>query len=94
MAAHTNPQSKRRAEAMASELRQWADWKFDVTCGTCGQQKTTFIADFVPRHGSLSVGEVSARLRCSIPRCGGRPSRLILLRGSYEITLIGVGTFG
>jgi hypothetical protein len=85
---------KRRAEVIAAELRHFAGWKFDVACANCGERRELFVFDLSQRYGARTAGWVAAQLRCSLPRCGGRPSSLILRRGGYEVALIGPGTYG
>lgn len=89
--AHNISNNRRRAEAMGAALEQFSGWHFDIQCANCGERKSVAVADLARRFGALTVKEVVGRLRCGIPRCGGRPSSLALRRGGYRIALLGIG---
>jgi hypothetical protein len=46
------------------------------------------------RRGRRTVAQVTQRFRCSLPSCGGKPSRLIVRRGDYEVPPIGLEAYG
>jgi hypothetical protein len=94
MAAHNISFRKRRTLILESTVSLFADWTLDVTCANCGERRELPIADLPARYDSQTIGWVMRHLRCRIPRCGGRPARLILRRGGYEVPLIGVGAYG
>lgn len=94
MAAHNISTRKRTSEVMASELQQWSDFEFRITCGSCRIEKQVYCMDLMARYGRQTVSQVTGRFRCSLPQCGGRPARVVLRRGNYEVPLIGPGAYG
>ena len=88
---HNVSQRKRRELVMASPVADFDTFEFDVTCSVCRRETTFLVSDLVPRFGTRTMGEVTAKLCCRLPGCGGKPSLLTLRRGGFPIPIVGPG---
>ncbi|MCB8878436.1 hypothetical protein [Acidisoma silvae] len=90
--AHGSVQ-KRRDMALKSLVSDLDGFELDATCGSCRRETTFPVSDLIPRFGTQTLATVTARLRCRLPDCGGKPAQLTLRRGGYLIPLIGPGSW-
>src|SRR5690348_5919253 len=87
----------------ATPISHLRDWELDIQCSRCRRHVRISIGDVGARHsGTVTIGEVLRRLRCSGTRygvaCNAKPSRVKLAEVSKygrsmqklrEVTVIG-----
>ena len=89
---HNISNSTRRINIMAGPIGSFHEWTLEIGCPRCRDRREVRMLDLLDRiDGQIRVGAAVDKLRCSAPRCGLRPDRVVIYNRLHRVVLVGPG---